>query len=343
MATVCSPFSKAVVRCIQKMYPESLADKSFDNTGLLLEAPLNKHRRLKNSVLLTVDLTKAVADEAIARGDSIIIAYHPIIFRGLKSLTLANSQQQSLLRLAQEGISVYSPHTAVDATPGAMADWLCQCAVPSSLQPRPSTETIYPSPDPPVDPDFKDAGMGRKITFEQPLPLNDIIGAIAKTALPRSNVIGTHTESSAVGFSIAIPQGSTVSDITISSVAACPGSGSSILMKNGTPAADLLLTGELSHHEALAAIEAGSVVVTLSHSNSERGFLQGYMRSNFHERLSQAWKEVCAHNDLASSDRDESEVQVLKQIFADDSVCVDVSKSDRDPYQVLCWRNGREA
>ncbi|EGD93463.1 NGG1p interacting factor 3 [Trichophyton tonsurans CBS 112818] len=321
MATVCSPFSKAVVRCIQKMYPESLADKSFDNTGLLLEAPLNKHRRLKNSVLLTVDLTKAVADEAIARGDSIIIAYHPIIFRGLKSLTLANSQQQSLLRLAQEGISVYSPHTAVDATP----------------------ETIYPSPDPPVDPDFKDAGMGRKITFEQPLPLNDIIGAIAKTALPQSNVIGTHTESSAVGFSIAIPQGSTVSDITISSVAACPGSGSSILMKNGTPAADLLLTGELSHHEALAAIEAGSVVVTLSHSNSERGFLQGYMRSNFHERLSQAWKEVCAHNDLASSDRDESEVQVLKQIFADDSVCVDVSKSDRDPYQVLCWRNGREA
>ena len=42
---------------------------------VLLEAPLNKHRRLKNSVLLTVDLTKAVADEAIARGDSIIIAY----------------------------------------------------------------------------------------------------------------------------------------------------------------------------------------------------------------------------------------------------------------------------
>lgn len=39
----------------------------------------------------------------------------PIIFRGLKSLTLADTQQQSLLRLALEGISVYSPHTAVDA------------------------------------------------------------------------------------------------------------------------------------------------------------------------------------------------------------------------------------
>ena len=77
-----------------------------------------------NSVLLTVDLTKAVVDEAIERSDSVIIAYRmylsfitwkgadegecvdPIIFRGLKSLTLDNSQQQSLLRLAAEGISV---------------------------------------------------------------------------------------------------------------------------------------------------------------------------------------------------------------------------------------------
>lgn len=79
-----------------------------------------------NSVLLTVDLTKAVVDEAIERNDSIIVAYRmfrtallhaatadinqsidPIIFKGLKSLTLADSQQQSLLRLAAEGISVW--------------------------------------------------------------------------------------------------------------------------------------------------------------------------------------------------------------------------------------------
>lgn len=42
---------------------------------MLLEAPFNSQRRQKNSVLLTVDLTKAVADEAIERRDSIIIAY----------------------------------------------------------------------------------------------------------------------------------------------------------------------------------------------------------------------------------------------------------------------------
>lgn len=78
-----------------------------------------------NSVLLTIDLTKAVADEAIERKDCVVVAYRkfipttadeylltfllgtdPIIFSGLKCLTLADTQQQSLLRLALEGISV---------------------------------------------------------------------------------------------------------------------------------------------------------------------------------------------------------------------------------------------
>lgn len=51
----------------------------------------------------------------------------PIIFRGLKSITQADSQQKTLLRLAQEGISVYSPHTAVDAARGGLNDWLIDC------------------------------------------------------------------------------------------------------------------------------------------------------------------------------------------------------------------------
>ncbi|KAI4799099.1 NGG1p interacting factor 3, partial [Aureobasidium sp. EXF-8845] len=132
--TSSAPFSKAVVGAMPS-YPEALADKSWDNTGLLLESPFDPIRRQMNSALLTIDLTKAVADEAIERGDSIIVAYQtstpnftssvdPIIFRGLKSLSLADTQQQTLLRLAAEGISVYSPHTAIDCAPGGLGDWL---------------------------------------------------------------------------------------------------------------------------------------------------------------------------------------------------------------------------
>src|SRR5438034_8639816 len=68
----------------------------------------------------------------------------PIIFRGLKSLTLSEPQHESLLRLAQEGISVYSPHTAVDATPGGMADWLCDIVTGSETESR--SEFFPPAP-----------------------------------------------------------------------------------------------------------------------------------------------------------------------------------------------------
>ncbi|KAK5937636.1 hypothetical protein PMZ80_010256 [Knufia obscura] len=137
-----SPFTKTVVASMRHLYPETLADKSFDNTGLLLEAPIQTHLpRKNNSVLLTIDLTRAVAEEAIEENHSAIIAYHPIIFRGLKSITLDDSQQQSLLRLTSHGISVYSPHTAVDIVPGGMADWLCDI-VTGNVEGNPEPQTF---------------------------------------------------------------------------------------------------------------------------------------------------------------------------------------------------------
>lgn len=71
-----SPFTQAVVGAMRRLYPEHLADKSFDNTGLLLEAPTQPGRKpQRNSVLLTIDLTTAVANEAIERRDSVVVAY----------------------------------------------------------------------------------------------------------------------------------------------------------------------------------------------------------------------------------------------------------------------------
>ncbi|RAO68871.1 uncharacterized protein BHQ10_004883 [Talaromyces amestolkiae] len=334
--TAISPFSQAVVNAMRKLYPESLADKSFDNTGLLLESPYNPNSQLKNTVLLTTDLTKAVADEAIARRDSIIVTYHPIIFRGLKSLTLQDPQQKSLLRLAQEGISVYSPHTAVDAVPGGMADWLCDIVsgkfVNSSsatttagtkksgkevysdvIYPQPTgnattpsvdahtREPVHPSPAP-VPTGFEGAGAGRTLTFATPQSLATIIERIgAATGLPGS-------------VSVAIPQGQSISSITIRTVGVCPGSGGGVLMK-GDQLPDLLFTGELSHHEALAAIERGSAVVALFHSNSERGYLWDVMRQKLEDGIVQELGAAAATEQKGG--------------------LVAVSKADRDPFGVV--------
>jgi hypothetical protein len=92
------------------------------------------------SLLLTVRFYQRI--ELEYGSSNISLSVDPIIFKGLKALTLGDSQQQSLLRLAAKGISVgkhgetwyirsaniefqvYSPHTAIDAAPGGLGDWL---------------------------------------------------------------------------------------------------------------------------------------------------------------------------------------------------------------------------
>ena len=357
-------------------YPKALADNSWDNTGLLLEAPFDPLRRQDNTVLLTIDLTKAVADEAIALKSSIIVAYHPIIFRGLKSLTLANSQQATLLRLASHGISVYSPHTAVDSAPGGLGDWLADIvtgtktsydASPSAvttpapqsegahdpfvqpkseatlsvqrptfqLQHHPSQTTLRLSKDPPrtssiphtrrpivpQTPEIKThpgAGMGRIVEFADAQPLPALLDRIGR---------GLNNPK---GFPIAIPQGSSIGDISIKSVGICAGSGGSLL---GNLDVDLLFTGEMSHHEALAAIEKGQVVISLFHSNSERGFLAEVLRGQLEDTVEGEW---------AAIREEDKEKEELKEALADDEFEIAVSEVDRDPYGVVVLNSGVE-
>jgi putative NIF3 family GTP cyclohydrolase 1 type 2 len=61
------------------------------------------------------DLTTPVLDEALADpAVGVIISYHPPLFRSIKRLTLADPKQAIALRCATAGVSVFSPHTALD-------------------------------------------------------------------------------------------------------------------------------------------------------------------------------------------------------------------------------------
>lgn len=274
-----------------------------------------------------MDLTRAVADEAIERRDSIVVAYHPIIFRGLKSLSLDNPQQETLLRLSRAGISVYSPHTALDAAKNGMCDWLCRMlTVDDATNPEtPSTSGNY-SPylvqscvpieplaetDAPVN--HHGAGMGRLLTFSEAQSLTLIRDRLLK-----------NTGLSAAP--LAIPQAATnTATIGVKTVGVCPGSGASLLIRKGAPIADLLVTGELSHHDALAAIERGSSVISLFHSNTERGFVGGPLREALDAELRKTWP-------LWLEEAKEADIQVDQ--FERGMFDVAVSAVDRDPYRI---------
>jgi putative NIF3 family GTP cyclohydrolase 1 type 2 len=115
---------------------------------------------------------------------------------------------------------------------------------------------------------YPGAGMGRIVRLSEPVPLPDIIDRIG---------LGLGNPK---GFPIAVPQGKEVSDMHIQSIGICAGSGGHLFseMESNGEEVDLLFTGELSHHEALAAIEKGKCVICLFHSNTERGFLHSVLK-----------------------------------------------------------------
>jgi putative NIF3 family GTP cyclohydrolase 1 type 2 len=165
-------------------------------------------------------------------------------------------------------------------------------------------------------------GFGRLVTFSTPQPLIHLIDRIARG-------LGNPK-----GFSIAIPQSAHLEDMRISTVGVCPGSGGDVLKDcistDKEKGVDLLFTGELGHHEALAATESGAAVVALFHSNTERGFLHAVMRGKLEDAVKEEWRKVRVE-ELGKEQRWESWGEVLE----DESVKIDVSERDRDPFGIV--------
>lgn len=159
------------------------------------------------------------------------------------------------------------------------------------------------------------------MTFAENQPLTTLIDNVARgIGMPG-------------GIPIAVPQGKSVDEICIRTVGMCPGSGSGVLLKGDGELPDLLLTGEMSHHEALAATERGSVVISLSHTNSERGYLRSVMQPKLLDEVMKQWEQS------ASLESGNDEIGVIRNLAKDQgTVEVSVSQTDRDPYGIMIWR-----
>lgn len=101
---------------MQRIAPLELAE-SWDNPGLLVDCggPVEK-------VLVTLDITPEVVEEAAAKGCSLIVAHHPVIFSPLKKL----GSRDVPFQLVQSGISAICMHTNLDAAEGGVNDVLAQ-------------------------------------------------------------------------------------------------------------------------------------------------------------------------------------------------------------------------
>jgi dinuclear metal center YbgI/SA1388 family protein len=100
---------KDITRLLESVAPLSLQE-SYDNAGLLTgnqDQPVQK-------VLITLDATEAVIDEAIAKQCQMVIAHHPIIFGGLKKLNGKNYVERTVIKAIKHDIAIYAIHTNLD-------------------------------------------------------------------------------------------------------------------------------------------------------------------------------------------------------------------------------------
>ena len=95
-------------------YLESIApahlQESYDNAGLIVGDPNME----VTGVLTSLDCTEEIVEEAKARGCNIVVAHHPIVFRGLKRFNGSDYVQRTVMKAIKEDIAIYAIHTNLD-------------------------------------------------------------------------------------------------------------------------------------------------------------------------------------------------------------------------------------
>lgn len=104
------PKIKDIVRVLEAYAPPAYQE-SYDNAVLQTGDPEAK----ANGVLLALDCTEAVLDEAIEKGCNMVVAHHPVIFKGLKSLTGKSYVERTIIKAIQHNIAIYASHTNLDS------------------------------------------------------------------------------------------------------------------------------------------------------------------------------------------------------------------------------------
>lgn len=125
-----------------------------------------------------------------------------------------------------------------------------------------SRSVVHPTSAPPPA-GFDGSGYGKKVEFAQPVLVTDLVRHLAEGLGGLKYVM------------IAAPKQPCVSSRRVQSAAVCAGSGWDVL--KSCPV-DVLVTGEMTHHNALRAVMENKVVITVFHSNSERAYLRQRMQ-----------------------------------------------------------------
>ena len=223
------------IRIIETIAPPELAS-DWDNTGMQLRCG-NEINRL----LIALDVTDAIIDEAIQESCDMILCHHPLMFQPVKSLSCDEPIAARMMRLISSGISVYAAHTSYDRAKGGINDLLAASLGLSRIETfLEDGETLMRvgELDPPCD---------------AKLFLNNVKTALDTRCLKISRKFCD----------------------SIDKVAVVGGSGGDFAAAAVRAGAKALITGEAKHHQFIDAESQNLLLVEAGHYDTERCFVEG--------------------------------------------------------------------
>ncbi len=237
-----------IIKILEEQSPKSYAEK-WDNIGLLVGS---NEKQIKN-ILITLDVTNEVINQAKTQNTDLIISHHPLIFSPLKSITDDTPTGAKLINLIKSDISCYALHTNFDIS--TMADQAAQKLGLTSTVPL----TEYPH-----IPDNK-KGLGKIGIIKTPQTVEQCAAQIKeKFDLQTLSIYGD-------------PKA------LVTTISILPGSGKDGILPSIKKGANLLVTGDINHHQGLDAAEAGLNIIDAGHYALEiimLPYLKNYLTQN---------------------------------------------------------------
>ena len=250
-----------VAQLIEKIAPKSWAEE-WDNVGLLVGSGSRPVER----ILICLDGTLEVVEEAKAYGAQLIVAHHPIIFRPLKNLREDNAAAQVPLRLLQYEIGYYAAHTNLDQSIVSSSRVLGEVLGLGKMEIlEPMTNDRSPSH---ARDEVRGYGVSGYLTKPEKL---GVLWRRFLSQLDQSGIYAQPYELAGVRLAGDLEK-------EVRKVAIVNGSGGRFVPKALFKGADLLITGDVDHHSVLDALEGDMAVGDLGHFLTEAPMLQEIYR-----------------------------------------------------------------
>lgn len=215
------------IRQMEHIAPPELA-MEWDNPGLLI-SPENEDI---HTVLIALDCTVQVAEEAVETKADLVLTHHPLFFSAVKHIRKDDPDTAAAWILLRHGIGLYAAHTNLDAADGGVNDVLMKMLGAGQVQK--------------LQPD----GLGRIGVLAEETTLSDFAGFIEGKLHARILVSGDP-------------------DAKVKTVACIGGAGADDMLTAAEQGADVFVTGEAKHHEGIRSNISGIPLIVAGHYETE--------------------------------------------------------------------------